>query len=189
MELNALEKTKTKSVASRFFARTLKIDGSSKFVMWIDFSENHFDLYLHHLSSENESNTLRKILCTLSINQRIIRVWEFVDLHFPKNFLNFWFEKKSFINLTNYSSKSYAFVAFNDSEVSFLGTERMSHWFISLMCFVYTQSCIRYQISLSSILQEVFRQGQLLFWFLFFSEFMSLRHYGSISTLMTKLWN
>ena len=46
MESNTLEKSANKSIASRFFLYKflLKFDGLSEFVvLWITFSENHFD--------------------------------------------------------------------------------------------------------------------------------------------------
>ena len=47
MELNALEKSTKKSVASRFFCELfLKFEGLLEFViLWIGFSENYFDSY------------------------------------------------------------------------------------------------------------------------------------------------
>ena len=94
----------------------------------------------------------------------------------PKNFLHFrsdTTEKKGIINLTSYTSKSYALVVLSNSEdAEFLP-------FLYRVLFI--QSCIikgvYQQISLSSIFQEQFHQG----WQLFSSKFFSV---SSSSTLI-----
>ena len=74
-------------------------------------------------------------------------------------------EKQGIINLSSYSSRSYATIVFTDSEVAFLGgwgKDAASHPFL-LLCFVYTQRCRieegHRQILSSTVFQDVFRRG------------------------------
>ena len=81
-------------------------------------------------------------------------------LIFPKNFLNFqmdMIEKQGIKNLSSYSSKSCSSVVLGDSEVSLsLGIGRCSFSSISLLYFCCLIEEVRHQISMASILQEVF---------------------------------
>ena len=98
---------------------------------------------------------------------------------FHKNFLDFrldMIKKQSIINLISYSNKIYASVVLRDSEVSSLGKSTMQpfiHFSFVFTVLLYTQCYIIeelcHQISLSSILLEVFHQNpQVFMLFIFF---------------------
>ena len=61
-------------------------------------------------------------------------------LIFPKNFLNFRLNKigkQDIINLSNNSSKSYAFVVLIDSKVTFIGKEEDAAFCLFLFCVFF----------------------------------------------------
>ena len=72
--------------------------------------------------------------------------------------------RNSIIYLCSYRSKSYTSVIISDSEVTFLEKEEDAAFCQSLLYFVYIRRCkieeVSHQISLSSILLEVFHRGQ-----------------------------